>query len=256
MEKFNCAMCGKCCRVLRNFNELGEEEKALRKKEYQNTNEKTIFYILPEIEKASLALFEFEVEHLKQLAKEKNIVLKIAPLKGFLSSDGTPIIFNWMLDHDSCPFLENNRCLIYDDRPLVCQSFPLFTSAASALEGEKKIMIFPSNLCPSMKATSEITGQMTFDDFRKKLCEVYGDIFPGSVKFDLTNFFIEKYIEALMQKGLINVTSKITRDEFINRCQKSSVSLFDFMLQKRLARKEELEDLPNRVQSIANEIIK
>jgi len=249
-------MCGKCCRVLRNFSELGEEEKALRKKDYQNTNEKTIFYILPEIEKTSLALFEFEVERLKQLAKEKNIVLKIAPLKGVLSSSGTPVIFNWMLDHDSCPFLENNRCLIYEDRPLVCRSFPLYTSVASALEGEKKIMIFPSNLCPSMKATSEISGQMTIDEYSKKLGEVYGDIFSDSVKFDLTNFFIEKYIEALMQMGLINMTSKISKDEFVNRCQKSSLSLFEFMLQKRLARKEELEDLPNRVQTIANEIIK
>ncbi|MFQ5758597.1 MAG: YkgJ family cysteine cluster protein [Candidatus Bathyarchaeia archaeon] len=33
-----------------------------------------------------------------------------------------------IIDHDNCPFLSNkNRCRIHEQKPLICQAYPLMT---------------------------------------------------------------------------------------------------------------------------------
>jgi Fe-S-cluster containining protein len=34
------------------------------------------------------------------------------------------MVFKWFMDHDDCPFLVDNSCAIYENRPSICRSFP------------------------------------------------------------------------------------------------------------------------------------
>ncbi|MFA5857295.1 MAG: YkgJ family cysteine cluster protein [Candidatus Pacearchaeota archaeon] len=96
--KFECKCCGTCCRIFKDV------EKGL----------------------TGLPLFEWEKEELENIAKEKGIKLNIQPTDlVFDKRSGFYICGNFSLKHEPCPFLVNNKCSIYEHRPLVCKAYPL-----------------------------------------------------------------------------------------------------------------------------------
>jgi len=76
-----------------------------------------------------LPLLEWEKEELEKLAKKKGITLKIEPFDlGFDKKNSLYFFIYYTLNQEPCPFLENNKCSIYNNRPLVCRFFPLSKS--------------------------------------------------------------------------------------------------------------------------------
>jgi len=105
MNLFECNECGYCCKTLLQY-----KEGFLR----------------------GLALL---TEEEKKLFDEKDV----SPALG-LGKEGSPVqIASYQLNVAKCPHIdENNRCKIYDKRPLVCRAFPINATirgkAVAALE--------------------------------------------------------------------------------------------------------------------------
>ncbi len=119
-------------------------------------DQKRLIHFLINPNNSGLALFYDEKELLIKEAKNKGIELSIKPFRVFYSKNNKITIFKWFLDHDSCPFLINDSCIIYDKRPLICRSFPLMPKMGACKEDSPIV----SKLCIS---SSEITDELLPD---------------------------------------------------------------------------------------------
>jgi len=91
--KFTCLMCARCCRDLIHENPLGVNG----------------LLLLPE----EVKLFQ-------------NAGAEVYPFIGVGEDDEPEKILAYQLSSKVCPhLLEDNRCAIYPDRPLLCRSFPV-----------------------------------------------------------------------------------------------------------------------------------
>lgn len=120
-----CQGCGVCC-ILRDKNRLPDkEDNELRRQLYDVTG---IVYLYP-IAKFTATLTEVEKTRLERLAKENNRVLSIRPKRILLDKKLRPVIYDYFIDADICPFLNGKmECSIYNDRPLICHEFPKMKS--------------------------------------------------------------------------------------------------------------------------------
>jgi Fe-S-cluster containining protein len=120
-NSFNCKKCGFCCRTLL---------------EYENN------------QLMGLAIFEEE----RKLFNEKDVVPQRA-----IGKDKPIEILSYQLKLAICPHIsKENKCLIYDKRPLVCKAFPV-TSTLGKTIAELK--------CPQIsKCTKEQLYNMKFPD--------------------------------------------------------------------------------------------
>ncbi len=93
--KFSCNGCGWCCK---NFGDLGW-----------------------------LPVYNWEKEFLETKAKERGISLKFVPVDLILDKrTNSAICFQFGMKNEPCPFLTtDNKCSIYESRPLVCRAYPL-----------------------------------------------------------------------------------------------------------------------------------
>ncbi len=121
MKNTSCLRCGGCCRI-RDMPILDEEEDLkLRRRIYDKLG---ILYIYT-MSRYTISLSEEERDVLLRYAKEQDMELKLIPKKIQLV-DGKHVVIDWSLDHDICPFYDENEkiCIVYESRPLVCKKFP------------------------------------------------------------------------------------------------------------------------------------
>lgn len=76
-------------------------------------------------EKNYLPLWEWEVDRLKELAEKKGISINIRPVDMMLDKRTNLSVSMQYQIRAPCPFLINNECSIYKERPLICKSFPM-----------------------------------------------------------------------------------------------------------------------------------
>jgi Fe-S-cluster containining protein len=114
--KFKCSGCATCCKT------LGQGEQPKRR---QNGFVKIL-------DAKGLPLFGWEHEKLKKLAGEKGIKADFRPSAVVFDKDGKALIISYILKGPLCPFLNDGRCIIYEDRPLRCRAYPLEANTAGS----------------------------------------------------------------------------------------------------------------------------
>ncbi|MFA5333896.1 MAG: YkgJ family cysteine cluster protein [Candidatus Nanoarchaeia archaeon] len=184
----------KCCRNL----------KANKMLINYDLDSKRYVHFLEVPNKVGIALFREEKNSLLKFAKELGIRLKISPLRGFLGKDKKICVFKWFMDHDECPFLLNNSCRIYNNRPLVCRSFPYLPPFSYEPVPEHPVM---SEYCPCSD---------------KK--EIYHDLMNEYNKSIERQKLLMKTIEDLVSKGFV-VKEKTST---VMRLSKDSRLLIEF----------------------------
>ncbi|MCD6236523.1 MAG: YkgJ family cysteine cluster protein [Thermoplasmata archaeon] len=145
MKRFSCQRCGACCNNIQgNFKEeeIREIKMAFKKLENQG------IYLAVKPENFSIPLFPHEAKKMRELASKIGIDFFPVP-KLFMidSKTGYCIVLEWDLGYSNCPFFDNDKCLIHNDRPLACQSFPIFPYSFSS-SPEEYILL---GRCPQSK---------------------------------------------------------------------------------------------------------
>ena len=168
-NKFICKGCGECCK------KFGKGKNS------------------------SLPLFEWEVEQYKELAKQKGINLNISPLHYFLDKkSGFVFCLNYGMFNTPCPFLQENKCSIYDYRALICRQFPLLNVPEIVKENKESMKtnnIGASDFfshCPNFENQKhfeenfKIGERTSVDEIKEYLKEVYGECYDYALQ---SNFF-------------------------------------------------------------------
>ena len=106
-----------------------------------------------------MIVLDFEAKQLK----EKNKKLKLVP---FMQIDGKTIAYKF--GHKDCPFLTNNKCSIYSDRPCLCRAFPFIRTGFLT---DKEVMI--SKICPEVNR------------LKSKEPTVYGNSYLSCLEFEM-----------------------------------------------------------------------
>lgn len=119
-KKGECLRCTGCCHFRERAVLSDDEDLQLRK---QMWKQKGILYAYPFF-RYTISLSLEEKRRLERLGKEMNVSIKFIPKKVILDSEKKVVVLDWCIDADVCPFLKDDSCMIYSDRPEVCKTFP------------------------------------------------------------------------------------------------------------------------------------
>jgi Fe-S-cluster containining protein len=73
-----------------------------------------------------LSISNAEAEAFRRIAKARKIKAPMHPRTFLLETRRRlAVVVDWHFPHVSCPFYQDYKCTVYDDRPLVCRAFPV-----------------------------------------------------------------------------------------------------------------------------------
>ncbi|HEC86900.1 MAG TPA: hypothetical protein ENI49_03405 [Thermoplasmatales archaeon] len=163
MNRFYCQRCGACCNNIQgNFKEreVKEIKRVFGKLEREG------IYLAVEPEKFSIPLFPNEAGKMKELASR--LSLDFSPVSKIFMVDSKTeycVVLEWDLGYSNCPFFDNDKCLIHNDRPLACQSFPIFPYSFSS-SPEEYILL---GRCPQSEKYRELSKEEMEEFFESEI---------------------------------------------------------------------------------------
>ncbi len=197
--QFKCQQCGKCCSKIRG--KLDDDEKEFLMK--YGYGRMPLVQLLP-FEKISFPLWDWEAKRFMKWKKEVNVDVDINPSRAILDlGSNRTIIVTYSMDADCCPFLKDNKCLIYDkSRAYICRLFPFNKGPFLRTDDDfKKEDMFGT--CPAM---DELLPKIP--DNRKEMVNFLDKAFPdGSflniIQYDIVTEWTNKVIIELMKSKKI-----------------------------------------------------
>lgn len=243
MTKFHCQQCGKCCSFIRG--KISKEEKEFIEK--YAFGKLPLIQLFP-VDKMAFPLFDFEAKRFKKWEQEVNINAKIKPSRVILDlNSNKAIVVTYYMDYSSCPFLKDNKCLIYNKkRAFICRLFP-FNKGPFLKTGEpfKKQDMFGQ-----CKAITDIMPKLD-DTNRKKivkqLLDYFQDNFLNILQYDHITEWINKLILKLTKENKIRPAMNIPYKFLKKRIENSEkIDLMDFLIENKIKTKQEVEDLIKR----------
>jgi len=171
--KFECKCCGVCCS---NFGDADHKY---------------------------LPIFEWEVDSYKKIAKSKNVKIGFKPVKYLLDTkSGIVFVYLYGMTTEPCPFLENKKCSIYEDRAIICRQFPLLWTAKLNMSNEFGAGCFSE--CPNFDCKKEFDDHFPIKEIEKEkidnyLKENYENCFDSAV---LSNTIGRKILEIIKKHDI------------------------------------------------------
>ena len=243
IPKFKCIQCGECCAHIRGLIS-DDDKKFLSEFGYG----KLPLVQMHPIEKMSFPLFDFEAKRFLKWAKEVKVETKIEESRVIFDLErNKTIVVTYHMDADSCPFLKEKKCLIYDKyRAFICRLFP-FNKGPFLATGEK---LSKENMFGSCPAISEIIEKLDDSNlmvFVKRLHEAFGDDFLNIVQFDYMMEFLNKMIIELMKEKKIRPAMNYPYEFLVKRIKNSEkIDLMDFLVSEGIKSRQEVESLIKR----------
>jgi len=149
----------------------------------------------------------------------------------------------WNSRMNNCPLLNKNKCMKYDNRPLVCKAFPLLNSG---LISGKEFVI--SSGCSQEKLLQKIAKKINSEKNESKRIELMKEAFDDTIlaliQLELTRDFIYKEIDKMEDKGLIKI------DDSVTGITEKVVDVFDLMLKIRYISKDKLKKIIYNIQNL------
>ncbi len=184
---------------------------------------------------------------MRKLAKKLNIDLSIKPGLGIPDDlNHQNIIIFWRINHEVCPFLKDNNCLIYEYRPIICKYFPIKVEEKI---NKNKMNFFRFCLmgCSQLdyyKRLVEIVPSGSFEQGIKNIYAVFGQntIAAAFQDFKMQEW-IFKMMDSMEEKGLI----KRGQTE-----KEKDIGLVRLMVDSSFATNEEILKLGNDLYNLAD----
>jgi len=200
---FSCDRCGQCCRGFEK--PLKNEGKTQSDIDFMDGP----LYYYSNASQLRPALFGWEVELLSHLNKNfeftpRTFVYDVKTSK--------PLVLTYNLNNDRCVFLEEeNNCSIYENRPLVCRSFPLVTSGLG-MAG----IVFHRYECPR-SFDVELEPFMIDSDYAQLMNEKYGGVFLWALVRDDASRWLRKMVFDAERSGLVELVRNEKRKNVVEK---------------------------------------
>ncbi len=224
--KFRCENCGECCRHIRGM--IPAEDKEFLK-EYAY-GKMPLFQLQP-VDKISFPLWSWEAKRFLGWQKDVNIEGKIKPSRAMFDlGTNKAIIVTYFFDSDSCPFLIDNKCAVYDKkRAYICRLFPFNKGPFIETDDHLKEDMFGS--CIAMK---EILKNCP--DGKEDMVEFLNQVMPDEllnvVQHDIITEWVNKTIVALVKKKRIRPAMNYPYDFLMRRVSNSDkIDFTDFLVE-------------------------
>lgn len=204
--KFACQHCGKCCSRVSLDAEPSQESGAVKEFPSFAKNGYVLF-----CHKPTLSLFDWEAERLEELAKVNGRKLTLVPYKAVYDlKTKTAIILQYTFLEKDCPFHISNRCTIYQDRPFICRSFPVFNGGLAELNTNKlriKVSGCPNDL--DRKDWEEFCERNKSKlQFVKAQVERYGPSYLAKLESDRMLIDIESLLREMIDANVIEAAEQ------------------------------------------------
>lgn len=240
---FKCNQCGSCCSKLRGMAPR-EDAEFMKKMAYGKL---PLVQLVP-LEQMTFPLWDWEAVRFREWQNEAAIDGKIKPSRAIFDlSTNTSIIVSYFMDADSCPFLREKKCSIYNKkRAYVCRLFP-FNRGPFLDIGEipNKINIFGT--CGGLKKLFQKMPE-NFSEFVKFLNNSFPDgSFENAVQHDIIIEWINKTIVDLMKKKLLKAAMNYPYNFLLKRIQNSrKMDFTEFLVEINYYSRAEMLDLIKR----------
>jgi Fe-S-cluster containining protein len=140
-----------------------------------------------------MVVLDFEAKTLRKKSKELNIDFKLEPSVSFSDKKSQKeLVVSYKFEYETCPFYQN-KCLIYEDRPLLCRAFPLITAGIHS-DGE----IIRSAFCPENQRLKDLEYKSIKDTLN-----VYGNCFLNCYLFESLLKEIKDNMDVLIKNKII-----------------------------------------------------
>jgi Fe-S-cluster containining protein len=204
MKYFSCTGCGNCCRYI-----LPENSSAT----FPEFNGPLL-----QLRPPFITIEEWDMPRVKHAAERANIKIQAEPsLVLFDLKSKNTIVINYTTVGEPCAFLDaNNRCRIYEDRPLICRAFPAPVFLTDMLLN-KKIDIKWASFCDGCPETQEVknwivgepnAAQLQFEEIIARLYEIWGESLVHRVWMESIAMAETRAIEGLVKDGLLKPAKK------------------------------------------------
>ncbi len=226
-EYRECNDCGECCRFVGRINLNEKEKKTFDDYYFDNFG---IIY-LPKLKDITISLFPWEARTFRKIAEKRGVKLNLLPKRAILDSKNKlMIVIDYYVHHDACPFYsEKEFCTAYNDRPLVCKSFPVtkfdfktitFGKCGFAMDETKGISgtidLFRRF---SKSATNALQQQITLEWQYRKVLTLLGKKLVNPVKKNSSKFTAVDFDSFLIQNNLLEDLEIEKIIERINNCE-------------------------------------
>lgn len=227
-KRFECTHCGVCCR-----SNMKGERKVSR-------DDSGILYTMDQGSWLT-ALWRWEADRLRKKAHRLGKAISIRPLSFIVDKKGgQAIILLWYMDHKVCPFHEDDRCAIWEERPFNCKIFPLFGHR----DGIGLSSMCPDLVRPPMGDDEEGNGKKIMEAYPQEVTALFKDMqvfkmITGFLRDLEKNEVIEWDREAAVETGSLLIGSKDTRTD-----------LFDLVIDAGVLSRERLESIFKELDSV------
>lgn len=238
--KFKCIQCGECCSHIRGM--ISSEDREFLK-EYAYG--KMPLVQMQPVEKISFPLWDWEAKRFKEWQGEVDGKAKASRVVFDLNTNKT-VVVAYFMDSDSCPFLADKKCLIYDKkRAYVCRLFP-FNKGPFLETGAR---VNKEGMFGSCAALSEL-----FDEIPEEINEMVrflNDSMPEEllnvVQNDIIAEWVNKKIIELIKAKKIRPAMNYPYDFLLKRIKNSEKTDFtDFLVEIGSYSREEMGKLIKR----------
>ncbi len=237
IHKFNCRQCGQCCSHIQGLISEGDK-KFLKEFAYGKL---PIVSLFP-IEKTSFPLWDFEAKRFLKEARSKKIESKIKPCRVIYDlKENKAIVVTYSIDSDSCTYLKDGKCIVYDKRAFICRLFP-FQHTPFLKTGGGKEGMFGS--CP---AISDILEELKIGDLKETvqyLNNCFGDVFIAAVQHDMITEWVNKKIMGLIKAGVIRAAMNYPYKFILKRIESSpKIDFTDLLVEKNIYSRVDIDTI-------------
>lgn len=200
--------------------------------------------------KPGLTVFDWEAKEMFHEAEKRCIKLSIVPYKLVYDlNKNCTIVMQYSVADKKCPFLINNKCMVYDKRPLICRLFP---PNARGLTGGT--MTIGGTACPNDMGAKDWDemAKMNLEpkEMIKKMHNRYGYIFEAEVEYEIMSKKITDWVNMLIMKNALKPALNYEPKALLVKAASSPVySLSDFF-------KAAFRDKANEIDAIIRDSMK
>jgi len=185
---------------------------------------------LAPVEKISFPLWDWEAKRFKKGAEEKGIDHRIKPSRVIFDlNTNQSIVVTYSIDSDSCTFLKDGKCEIYEQRGFICRLFPFQHGPFLKMDNNTKANMFGS--CPSISNIITLLDDNDKKTFVKQLLGSFGDSFLAVVQHDIITEWVNYNIIRIMKNKLIRPAMNQPYDQLMEKIENSKMIDFtDFLV--------------------------